>query len=89
MVATTPFVLAAASLISLSQATPLEPRAVSYKTYKGDGTVAKGWPTTSDWASFDTMYIDTSLPTLLENQTNLVSSVGMSTSLNPLVLANG
>ncbi|CAH0028126.1 unnamed protein product [Clonostachys rhizophaga] len=61
MVATTLFVLAAASLVSLSQATPLEPRAVSYKTYKGDGTVAKGWPNTSDWASFDTIW-DVNIP---------------------------
>lgn len=89
MVATTPFIFAAASLITLSQATPLEPRAVSYKTYKGDGTVAKGWPNTSDWASFDTMYNKSSLFTLLEIQTNLISSAGMLTFPNPLVLANG
>lgn len=63
MVATAPFVLAAASLLGLVQAAPLEssddaplaPRAVAYKTYKGDGTTAQGWPSTSQWASFDTM----------------------------------
>ncbi|CAI6090746.1 unnamed protein product [Clonostachys chloroleuca] len=64
MVATAPFVLAAAGLLGLVQAAPLEssvdaplaPRAVAYKTYKGDGTTAQGWPSTSQWASFDTIW---------------------------------
>lgn len=57
MVAITPFILAATGLVGLVQASPVEveARAVSYKTYKGDGTVAQGWPAVSSWASFDTM----------------------------------
>lgn len=29
--------------------------AVAYKMYTGNGTVAAGWPSLSDWVDFDTM----------------------------------
>ncbi|KAH7041595.1 uncharacterized protein B0I36DRAFT_282629 [Microdochium trichocladiopsis] len=64
MVALTPVLLAASSVVGLSQAAAAaavaaaapQPRAVAYKTYKGDGTVAQGWPDVSQWASFDTIW---------------------------------
>lgn len=58
MVAIKSFVLAASSIIGLAQATPnmpIEARQTAYKNYRGDGTAAMGWPTESQWASFDTM----------------------------------
>ena len=55
MVAITPFLAAASGLVGLAQASPLEVRAVDYKTYRGDGTVSQGWPSESQWASFETM----------------------------------
>lgn len=56
MVAVISLALAAAGAVGLTQASPLDARqTVPYKTYKGDGTVAQGWPAVSTWASFETM----------------------------------
>ena len=55
MVAIGKLIIAAGSMIGLAQASPLFTRAVSYKTYKGDGTVAQGWPRVKQWADFETM----------------------------------
>ena len=58
--ATTKFIFAASCLMSFSQAllsdSVLSAREVpAYQTYRGDGTVAQGWPAVSDWADFETM----------------------------------
>ncbi|KAH8901163.1 hypothetical protein GQ53DRAFT_850597 [Thozetella sp. PMI_491] len=54
------FILAASGVIGLSQAipsrSPLVDRTVAYKNYKGDGTVAQGWPDVSTWADFETLW---------------------------------
>lgn len=56
MVTMKSIVLAASSLVSLTKASPLEPRAAEYRSYKGDGTIAQGWPAVSTWANFDSLY---------------------------------
>lgn len=51
-------ILAAAGILSLADASPMgSPLSarVTYKNYRGDGTVAQGWPDVSAWADFETM----------------------------------
>lgn len=59
MVAITPFILAVSGIFGLCQASPLpapvEERAVAYRDYRGDGTVAQGWPAVSAWKDFETL----------------------------------
>jgi hypothetical protein len=56
MVAIAHFLLAVASLAQAAPgASPSSTRAVAYKSYKGDGTAAQGWPDVSNWSSFDDM----------------------------------
>lgn len=55
MVAFIRFLSAAGSVFGLAQASPLITRDTAYRTYKGDGTVAHGWPGVKDWADFETM----------------------------------
>jgi hypothetical protein len=56
LVAIAHFLLAVASLAQAAPgASPSSTRAVAYKSYKGDGTVARGWPDVSKWSSFDSM----------------------------------
>lgn len=57
MIAITAIFLAAGSIVGLVQASLWVARAPSYKTYKGDGTVAQGWPAVKDWADFETMSV--------------------------------
>lgn len=61
-----PFILAASSIFGLSQAAPLSSFSnvarslvardgTAYKVYGGDGSLAKGWPSSSDWVEFEAM----------------------------------
>lgn len=43
------------ALIAAATAAPMEARA-TYKTYKGDGSTAQGWPAKSAWTTFDAMW---------------------------------
>jgi hypothetical protein len=54
MVTTTHVVFAAAGFLGLSRALAIHAQA-DYRSYRGDGSIADGWPAVSDWADFETM----------------------------------
>jgi len=56
MVAFTSILLAAAGVLGLVESSPMPlGTRVTYKNYRGDGTIAKGWPSVSDWTDFETL----------------------------------
>lgn len=51
-------IVAAAGILSLAQASPTTSHLTArldYKDYRGDGTVAQGWPDISAWQDFETL----------------------------------
>ena len=73
---TTPFLLAASSLLSFALGAPVLSRqggGADYQVFGGDGSLIQGWPSSSQWLSFDELWA-LNLPTLKQSCTQYSGS---------------